>query len=94
MDKLFENIEKEAIESLKFPHDEVLNDKEKIKERTDNLNKALTLGNLEHFKIKIYFEDDTKKRMVDTTVWALTDETVVLKQGVNIPTNRIHKLEL
>lgn len=94
MDKLFENIEKEAIESLKFPHSEVLKDKEKIKERTDNLNKALTLGNLEHFKIKIYFEDDTKKRMVDTTVWALTDERVVLKQGVIIPTNRIHKLEL
>lgn len=94
MDKLFESIEKESIENLKFPHEEVLKDKEKIKERTENLNKALTLGNLEHFKIKIYFEDDIKKRMVDTTVWALTDERVVLKQGVIIPTNRIHKLEL
>ncbi len=94
MDTSFEIIEKEAIEALKFPHEEVLKDAEKIKDRTDNLNKALSLGNLEHFKIKIYFEDNTKKRMVDTTVWGLTEERVILKQGVVIPIERIHKLEL
>jgi hypothetical protein len=94
MDTTFEIIEKEAIETLKFPHEEVLTDAEKIKDRTDNLNKALSLGNLEHFKIKIYFEDNTKKRMVDTTVWGLTEERVILKQGLVIPIERIHKLEL
>jgi hypothetical protein len=92
MDNSFEIIEKEAIETLKFPHEEVLTDAEKIKDRTDNLNKALSLGNLEHFKIKIYFEDNTKKRMVDTTIWGLTEERVILKQGVVIPIERIHKL--
>jgi hypothetical protein len=94
MDTTFEIIEKEAIEALKFPHEEVLKDVEKIKDRTDNLNKALSLGNLEHFKIKIYFEDNTKKRMVDTTVWGLTEERVILKQGLVITIERIHKLEL
>ena len=94
MDTTFEIIEKEAIETLKFPHEEVLTDAEKIKDRTDNLNKALSLGNLEHFKIKIYFEDNTKKRMVDTTIWGLTEERVILKQGLVIPIERIHKLEL
>jgi hypothetical protein len=94
MDTTFEIIEKEAIETLKFPHEEVLTDAEKIKDRTDNLNKALSLGNLEHFKIKIYFEDTIKKRMVDTTIWGLTEERVILKQGLVIPIERIHKLEL
>jgi hypothetical protein len=32
--------------------------------------------------------------MVDTTVWGLTEERVILKQGVVIPIERIHKLEL
>lgn len=94
MDTSFEIIEKEEIEALKFPHGEVLKDAEKITDRTANLNKALSLGNLEHFKIKIYFEDNTKKLMVDTTVWGLTEERVILKQGVVIPIERIHKLEL
>jgi hypothetical protein len=92
MDNSFEIIEKKAIETLKFLHEEVLKDAEKIKDRTDNLNKALSPGNCEHFKIKIYFEDNTKKRMDDTTVWGLTEERVILKQGVVIPIERIHKL--
>jgi hypothetical protein len=41
------------------------------------------------FKIQIYFEDDRSKKMVETTVWALTDLSVVLKKGVGIPINRI-----
>ena len=94
MDTSFEIIEKESIEALKFPHGEVLTDIALINDRTANLKKALSLGNLEHFKIKIYFEDNTKKLMVDTTVWGLTEESVILKQGVVIPIERIHKLEL
>jgi hypothetical protein len=35
------------------------------------------------FKIQIYFEDDRSKK-IETTVWALTDLSVVLK-GVGIP---------
>jgi hypothetical protein len=30
--------------------------------------------------------------MDDTTVWGLTEERVILKQGVVIPIERIHKL--
>jgi hypothetical protein len=52
---------------------------------------ALSLGNLEHSKIKIFFEDDLSQKVVETTVWALTDESVVLKKGVGIPINRILK---
>lgn len=92
MAHLFENIDKEKIESLRFPNAEVLTDKESIKEREMELNRALKLGNLEHTKIKIYFEDDQSKKIVETTVWGVTDKRVILKQGVVIPINRVHKV--
>lgn len=90
----FEKIEKESIETLRFPSDEVLTDKELIAERERELNRALSLGNLEHTKIKIYFEDDQSCKLVETTVWGLTDKRVILKQGVVIPINRVHKISL
>jgi hypothetical protein len=85
----FEIIEKENIGTLKFPHSEVLKDVSAIKERKIELERALALGNLEHSKIQIYFVDDISKKMVETTVWAVTDLSVVLKKGVGIPINRI-----
>lgn len=90
----FEKIEKESIENLKFPPEEVLTDKESISERARELNRALALGNLEHTKIKIYFEDDHSRKLVETTVWGLTDKRVILKQGVVIPINRVHRISL
>jgi len=84
----FETIEKEKIEGLKFPHNEVLSDDNLIKERN------LSLGNLEHTKIKIYFEDDKSRKLVETTVWGVTDKRVILKQGLVIPINRVHKISL
>lgn len=90
----FEKIEKESISTLKFPDKEVLNDKEKISERNADLNRALSLGNLEQTKIKIYFEDDTSFKMVETTVWGVTDKRVILKQGVVIPINRVHYIRI
>ncbi|MBE0393672.1 hypothetical protein [Flavobacterium sp. PL002] len=88
----FESIEKENIETLKFPHTEVLQDDNAINQRRTELERAMSLGNLEHSKIQIYFEDDFSKKMVETTVWAVTDESVVLKKGVGIPINRILKI--
>lgn len=88
----FETIEKENIHSLKFPNRELLADDVAIKQRINDLERALSLGNLEHSKIQIYFEDANSKKMVETTVWALTDESVVLKQGVEIPINRIFRI--
>ena len=90
----FEPIEKEKIETLKFPTEEVLFDEVLIKERESELNRALALGNLEHSKIKIYFEDDKSRKLVETTVWGVTDKRVILKQGVVIPINRVHKISL
>ncbi len=90
----FEAIEKEKIENLKFPSEDVLTDAEKINERRAELDRALSLGNLEHTKIRIYFEDDASCKVVDTTVWGVTDKRVILKQGVVIPIHRVHSLKL
>ena len=92
MSTAFELIDKELIASLNFPKEDVLEDKEDIAERRNNLDRALSLGNLEHVKIKIYFEDDISKKMVETTIWGVTEERVILKQGVVIPVKRIHKI--
>lgn len=92
MSTTFELIDKEAIKSLNFPKSDVLEDKEDITDRKNDLDRALSLGNLEHVKIKIYFEDDTSKKLVETTIWGVTDNRVILKQGVVIPVNRIHKI--
>lgn len=88
----FTIIEKENITSLKFPTIDVLDDDNEVKTRTSDINRALSLGNLEHSKIKIFFEDNESKKIVNTTVWAVTDKNVVLKQGVMIPIHRIYKL--
>lgn len=92
MSTTFELIDKEIIPTLNFPKTDVLDDKEALAERKNHLDRALSLGNLEHVKIKIYFEDDSSKKMVETTIWGVTDERVILKQGVVIPVKRIHKI--
>ncbi len=87
----FENIEKENIRALQFPSTDVLEDASEKAQRESELNRAMALGNLEHSKIRIYFEDNHSKKVVETTVWAVTDHQVVLKQGIGIPINRIYK---
>jgi hypothetical protein len=90
----FQPIEKEEVENLKFPSTDVLNDIEKIDERRSELGRALTLGNIEHAKIRIYFEDDSSCKVVETTVWGVTDKRVILKQGVVIPIHRVHSVKI
>lgn len=87
------SIEKESIRGLKFPDNEVLTSKDAIKIRQLNLDRALKLGNLEHNKIKIVFEDDQNVKQVETTVWGVTDKRVILKQGILIPIHRIHEIK-
>ena len=90
----FQNIEKESIVELRFPQSDVLTEKQQIHDRQSDLERALSLGNLEHSKIKIYFEDEVSCKVVETTVWGVTDKRVILKQGIGIPISRIHTVSL
>lgn len=86
-------IEKENIQGLKFPDNDVLATTDEIKTRCLNLERALKLGNLEHNKIIIVFEDVNGLKQVETTVWGVTDKRVILKQGILIPIHRIHEIK-
>jgi hypothetical protein len=87
------SIEKEKISGLKFPISDVLISKDEIKMRTANLERAMKLGNMEHNKMKIVFEDSDGMKQVETTVWGVTDKRIILKQGVVIPIHRIHDIK-
>lgn len=92
MNSTFTPIEKENIEGLHFPADDVLTDKHEIFQRKQDLEKAMAMGNTEHVKIEIFFEDDKEQYVTNTTVWAVTPEHIVLKKGVTIPINRIYRI--
>lgn len=85
-------IEKEKILDLKFSENEVLKSKEDIMTRARNLERALKLGNLQHSKIKIVFEDIQGIKQVETTIWGVTDKRIILKHGVLIPIHCIHEI--
>jgi hypothetical protein len=87
-------VEKESVSELQFPADEILTKEKDLKERKTAIERAISLGNLEHHKVKIYFSDDQGKKVVNTTIWAVTDKSIVLKQNTVLPIHRIHKLDI
>ena len=92
MTKEYQLIDTEAVKDLHFPNTEVFMENQAIVQRMNDLDRALSLGNLEHGKIKIFFEDDNSKKAIETTIWGVTDSRVILKQGLVIPVNRIYKI--
>lgn len=86
-------VDKEIIGNLHFPNEEVLNSHELKQKREYELERAASLGNAK-VKIKILFEDSEALRQVETTVWAVTKDRVVLKHGATIPINRIHEIKI
>lgn len=87
-----ELIEKEALEGLVFPKEEVVADPIERIELHQQLHKASTLGNLEKHKVRITFEDAEGVKAVNTTIWAFTEKTIVLKGGRGIPVHRIRAI--
>lgn len=87
-------IEKEEVSALHFPAEEILTSERERKTRATSIERAISLGNLEHHKVRIYFADAEGEKRVDTTIWAVTDSAIVLKQHTILPINRILKLEI
>ena len=88
-DTRIETIEKEQIKFLKFPKEEVLNSKTEQQERCLTLKRAMALGNLQRNKVGILFMDNDGFKKVVTTVWGVTDKSVILKESTIIPLERI-----
>ncbi len=89
MNSQTQRIQKEQIQFLNFPTQEVLRSKQDIYDRCLDLKRAMSLGNLEREKVKIVFMDDQGIKTVETTVWAVTSKSVILKKSMVIPLERI-----
>lgn len=87
----FQSVEREKIKSLIFPKSDVLADPQAIMRRISELGYAFSLGNLEYFKVKIFFEDSESKKVVESSVVGISKERVYLDKDVVIPINRIYK---
>lgn len=71
---------KEDLINLRYLKHEVLHDSDSVSKWGKNLEKALSLGNIEHLKVKMTFLDLIHKvYVVEITVWAVTKEHVCLK---------------
>jgi hypothetical protein len=91
--KTIERIEKEDIKKLKFNKKEVLLTDIEIKKRRNDLFRAQALGNLLQNKVQITFETaDKKTYVVNTTIWAVGQEFIMLKGGIHIPINAVLKV--
>jgi uncharacterized protein (UPF0248 family) len=88
------NLDKEIIPYLHFPKEDVLISEEDRKIRKIKLENATAIGNIEHSKVAILFEDINGLRRVVTTIWATTQESIVLKKGSTIPIHRVVDVEL
>lgn len=88
----FEIINKEDVPMYHFVSYDVLDDDEARQQRSDALDKAMRLGNTDHVKIKIFFMTLEGMKEVETTVWAVTDSSVVLKGGVSVPIHAINHI--
>lgn len=82
-------IEKEEVNTLKFPSEEVLEKEAEIRARSQKIHRATSLGNLEKYKVTIVFEDDNSTKKISTTIWAQTEKKILLKGGMSIPVHRI-----
>jgi hypothetical protein len=88
-------IQKEQINSLRFFQQEVILEKVLRRIRQFELDRALILGNIDHNKVTIVFKaEDGSLMQVQTTIWAVTDDYVCLKGGINIPIKAILDIEI
>ncbi|MDI1353368.1 MAG: hypothetical protein PSX36_00525 [bacterium] len=89
----FERIEKEKMEQLKFPKRDVLKSARDIEDRSSELSRALVEARQNNARLKIYFEDEKSRKVVETSIWGLTNKQVILDSHVGIPISRIHSVK-
>lgn len=87
-------IPKELIAGLRFPRQPIPLSKEQRKEIYFRMHEATRLGNAEHGKCRITFQDDEGLKAVETTIWTFDPENIVLKYGMSIPVSRVVSIEI
>ncbi len=87
-------IPKERIPSLHFPKQALPLSPAEHDAIIDRLHWATRLGNAEHGKCRIHFQDDEGPKAVETTVWTFDADNIVLKYGMTIPIARVLAIEI
>jgi hypothetical protein len=87
-----EPIEKERISALRFSDPSTVHGDGKELRR--KLELATRMGNIDHVKVRILFQDDDGPKFTETTIWATSEKHIVLKGGVTIPFRRVIDVRL
>jgi hypothetical protein len=87
-------IPKQAISMAHLLRQEALKDPSDIRRRSHDLNRAMTLENLEHGKVKIRsLNAQYHTYQVETAVRAVTDEYLFLINGLQITTCAVFRID-
>lgn len=87
-------VQKEDLIDFKFAKGDVLVDDAKRRLRSIYMKKAELLGNGYKGKVKLIFVSaENELYAVETTIWAVNEEYISLKGGVNIPTKSVCEIE-
>ncbi len=86
--------DKEMLTGMKFPAYDVLFDFAQRIKRSIDLQKAMILGNTEHSKVRIkFYLQDGEAREIETTIWGVTDDFVILKGNITLPVRAIYTID-
>ena len=85
---------KEFLYALKFTEEDVIKTRQEQELRMHSLNRAMYLGNVLKNKVRIYFRDSLDRIIyLDTTIWGVTKEDIILKKGVTLPIKSIIEID-
>jgi len=86
-------IRKEELSSYEIAKGDALSNPADRIMRINDLDRAMKLGNNEHQKVKIVFESTEGTMAVETTVWEVTQNYVILKSNMALPIRSIHRID-
>ena len=86
-------INKEDLPSYEIARGDALSNPVDIVSRKHDLDRAMKLGNNEHQKVKIIFETTEGTIAVETTVWEVTQNYVILKSNMALPIRCVHRID-
>jgi len=87
-------VDKELVQFLTFFENDVLETQMDKMHRSQLLHMAMILGNCFKNKVTIIFKSLEGVNKVNTTIWASTDDSVVLKGGTTIPVKSIMDVKI
>jgi hypothetical protein len=86
-------ISKEELPDYEMSKGDALSNASDISRRRADVERAMKLGNNEHQKVKIIFESTEGTMAVETTVWEVTQNYLILKSNMAVPIRCVHRID-